>query len=116
MITSERPWPLDLVVHCKARRLDVTFDDGQMFSLPATLLRAMTPSVADRGHGASRDELLAGDYTDVGLLGAQAVGAYAVRLLFDDGHDTGIYTWEALYRLGLEKDRLLALLATRRQL
>ncbi len=68
----------------------------------------MTPSAAERGHGGGGDTPLPNAFDRVALLAAQPVGAYAVRLVFDDGHDSGIYTWEALHRWGQDKTRLLA--------
>jgi DUF971 family protein len=91
-----------------ARTLEVDFDDGSTFELPTSLLRAMTPSAAERGHGGGADTPLPKAFEGVALLAAQPVGAYAVRLVFDDGHDSGIYTWEALHRFGRDKTRLLA--------
>ncbi len=106
MITA--PWPLELRLLRTARILEIDFDDGGRFFLPASLLRAMTPSAADRGHGGVTEKPLPKRFDTVSLTDAQAVGAYAVRLVFDDGHDSGIYTWEALHRFGRDKDRLLA--------
>ncbi len=94
------PWPAALRVRRAARVLEIDFDDGSAFILPAALLRAMTPSAAERGHGSPTDQPIARDFTDVRLLDAVPVGAYAVRLIFDDGHDSGLYTWTALYRIG----------------
>ena len=101
------PWPLELRLRRAARSLEIDFDDGACFVLPASLLRAMTPSAAERGHGGAADKPLASNFDDVGLKDLQPVGAYAVRLVFDDGHDSGLYTWEALRRFGRDKDRLL---------
>ena len=94
------PWPAALRVRRVARVLEIDFDDGSAFVLPAALLRAMTPSAAERGHGARTDQPIARDFTDVSLLDAVPIGAYAVRLVFDDGHDSGLYTWAALHRIG----------------
>jgi DUF971 family protein len=88
--------------------LEIDFDDGSTFALPAALLRAMTPSAAERGHAGGADTPLPKAFDNVTLLAAQPVGAYAVRLVFDDGHDSGLYTWEALHRMGCDKARLLA--------
>ncbi len=107
-MTTSAPWPVELRLHRVARTLEIDFDDGSTFELPATLLRAMTPSAADRGHGGGVETPLSKAFEGIGLLAAQPVGAYAVRLVFDDGHDTGLYTWAALHRFGLDKARLLA--------
>jgi DUF971 family protein len=100
------PWPAALRVRRAARVLEIDFDDGSTFTLNAALLRAMTPSAAERGHGSSTDQPIARDFTDVRLLGAVPVGAYAVRLVFDDGHDSGLYTWTALHRIGTNASAL----------
>ena len=100
-----RPWPLELRVKRGERLLCITFDDGRHFDLPAEYLRVLTPSAADRGHGAGPGRTVAGK-RGVGVTDLTAVGAYAVRILFDDGHDTGLYSWDELYRLGRDYDRL----------
>jgi DUF971 family protein len=102
------PWPVELRLHRVARTLEVDFDDGSTFELAVSLLRAMTPSAAERGHAGGADAPLPKAFDGVTLLAAQPVGAYAVRLVFDDGHDSGLYTWEALHRIGRDQVRLLA--------
>jgi DUF971 family protein len=104
---SARPWPLELKVRRAARTLDIRFDDGSNFSLPAEYLRVMTPSAVDRGHGAGPGRTVNGK-RNVAITGATAVGRYATRLVFDDGHDTGLYSWDELYRLGRDQARLWA--------
>jgi DUF971 family protein len=108
MSAASAPWPLELRVRRQAKTLQIDFDDGQSFDLPAALLRAMTPSAAERGHGRATDAPIQRDFSGVALLAAQPVGAYAVRLTFDDGHDSGIYTWPALYGFGANKAKLIA--------
>lgn len=108
MTTQADPWPVELRIQRGAGRLEIDFDNGARFDLPAPLLRAMTPSAADRGHGGVENAPLAKSFDGVSLLDAHPVGAYAVRLVFDDGHDTGLYTWAALYSIGRDKDRLTA--------
>ena len=105
---SSAPWPVELRLRRAARRLEIDFDDGAHFELPAALLRAMTPSAAERGHTGGADHPLAKDFSTVALIGAQPVGAYAVRLSFNDGHDSGLYTWAALHRIGRERIKLEA--------
>lgn len=100
-----RPWPLELRVNRAAGLLRASFDDGRCFDLPAEYLRVMTPSAADRGHGAGPGRLVAGK-RDVRISDLTPIGAYAVRIVFDDGHDTGLYSWDELYRLGREHERL----------
>jgi DUF971 family protein len=102
-----RPWPTELRVRRAARRLDVAFDDGARFSLPAEYLRVMTPSAADRGHGPGPGRTVDGK-RNVAIADVQPIGRYAARITFDDGHDSGFYTWDELYRLGRDHDRLWA--------
>jgi DUF971 family protein len=102
---AARPWPTELKVRRQARTLDAVFDDGTHFSLPAEYLRVMTPSAEDRGHGAGPGRTV--DHKRaVGIVDVQAVGRYAARIVFDDGHDSGLYSWDELYRLGRDHDRL----------
>ena len=84
-----------------ARVLHVTFDDGRAFDLPAEYLRVESPSAEVQGHTPDQKKLVAGR-RHVGVIGIEPVGNYAVRLTFDDLHDTGIYSWELLYQLGTE--------------
>jgi DUF971 family protein len=100
------PWPLELRIRRADRVLDVDFDTDETYAIKVDLLRAMTPSAAERGHGGGSDGPLGIDFSGVGLTGAVLVGAYAVRLLFDDGHDSGLYTWTALYRIGRDQVQL----------
>jgi DUF971 family protein len=99
------PAPTEIRVNRANRTLDVTFDDGASFALPAELLRVESPSAEVQGHTPEQKRIVAGR-RHVGIVGIEAVGNYAVRLTFDDGHDTGIYAWEYLYRLGRERDAL----------
>jgi DUF971 family protein len=96
------PVPLEIRVNRAARTLDLTFDDGARFALPAELLRVESPSAEVQGHSPDQKKLVAGR-RDVGITAVEAVGNYAVRLTFDDRHDTGIYAWDYLYRLGREQ-------------
>ena len=85
------------------KRLDVTFDDGACFALPAEYLRVESPSAEVQGHGPGQRKTVAGR-RHVGIMAVEPVGHYAVRLVFDDLHDTGIYDWDLLYRLGCEHE------------
>lgn len=87
------------------KRLDVTFEDGQHFSLPAELLRVESPSAEVQGHGPSQKQIVPAR-RHVGILAIEPVGSYAVRIKFDDLHDTGIYSWDYLYKLGERKEEL----------
>ena len=98
-----RPWPIELRVKRSERTLTISFDDGQRFVLPAEYLRVMTGSALDRGHGEERPPV-AGKQ-DVAVTDITPIGRYAVRIKFDDGHDTGLYSWDALYDLGRDHER-----------
>jgi DUF971 family protein len=99
------PNPTSLTVHQKSRLLDIAFDDGAAFSIPFELMRVYSPSAEVKGHGPGQEVLQVGK-RDVSIAGIEPVGNYAVRPLFTDGHDTGIYTWDYLYKLGAEHQPL----------
>jgi DUF971 family protein len=98
-------WPTEIRLRKQEKILEIDFDDGSRFALPAELLRVESPSAEVQGHGPSQKTLIAGR-RHVGIMGVEPVGNYAVRIKFDDLHDTGIYSWRYLYNLGREKDRL----------
>jgi DUF971 family protein len=102
---SKTPIPTALTVHQKSRVLDIAFDDGAAFSLPFEYLRVYSPSAEVRGHGAGQEVLQLGK-RDVGISALEPVGNYAVKPTFSDGHDTGLYTFEYLYKLGAEQAAL----------
>jgi len=81
--------------------LEIGFDDGQRFELSCEYLRVFSPSAEVRGHGPGQEVLQVGKQ-DVSITAIEAVGNYAVKLVFDDGHDSGLYSWDVLYRLGAE--------------
>jgi DUF971 family protein len=83
----------------QSRLLEVSFDDGQSFELPFEYLRVYSPSAEVRGHGPGQETLQLGKH-DVQIVRVEPIGNYAVRLDFDDGHNTGLYTWAYLYELG----------------
>jgi DUF971 family protein len=95
---SARPWPVELLFEREPRMLRARFDDGAAFEIPFELLRIESPSAEARGHGGPRPLILGKGHVNV--LEAKPVGRYAVRIVFDDGHDTGLYTWDLLYELG----------------
>ena len=101
------PWPVEIRVHRAERRLEIDFDDGSSFSLPAELLRVESPSAEVQGHGPRQKVTVAGK-KEVGIVAVEPVGNYAVRIVFDDGHDTGIYSWSYLYRLGRDQAEIWA--------
>ncbi|HEU4852424.1 MAG TPA: DUF971 domain-containing protein [Telluria sp.] len=91
--------PTDITVHQKSRTFDIAFDDGSSFSLPFEYMRVYSPSAEVRGHGAGQEVLQVGK-RDVGIESVAPVGNYAIQPQFTDGHNTGLYTWDYLYRLG----------------
>ncbi len=97
--------PTDIVLHQKSRMLEVAFDDGARFQLSCEYLRVYSPSAEVRGHGPGQEKLPLGK-ENVNIARIEPVGNYAVKLCFDDGHDTGLYSWEWLYHLGRDHDRL----------
>jgi DUF971 family protein len=101
-----RPWPTDLVFDRAAKALTIAFDDGEMFEIPFELLRVESPSAENKGHGGAAPPPVTGK-ANVNVVRADAVGRYAVRITFDDGHDTGLYSWDLLYELGHEKEARL---------
>ncbi len=109
-------WPTELNYSKADKALTVTFDDGRSFTLPAELLRVESPSAEVQGHGPDQKQILAGR-RHVGIMEIEPVGNYAVRIKFDDLHDTGIYSWQYLRRLGETQHQLwgdyLAALADR---
>jgi DUF971 family protein len=98
------PWPVELRLRKAEKTLDIEFDDGKRFSLPAEYLRVESPSAELQGHGAGQKTIL-GERAHVGIIDLEPVGNYAVRIKFDDLHDTGIYSWDYLYQLGIEHDK-----------
>lgn len=103
---TPRPWPTDLVFDREARALMIAFDDGETFEIPFELLRVESPSAENKGHGGNVPPPVTGK-ANVNVVKADAVGRYAVRISFDDGHDTGLYSWDLLYDLGREKEEKL---------
>jgi DUF971 family protein len=91
--------PTEIRMRRQSRRLDVTFANGASFSLPAEYLRVYSPSAEVRGHGPGSEVLQVGKEA-VAITAVEPVGQYAIRLVFDDGHDTGLYSWDYLYELG----------------
>ena len=101
------PVPTALTVHQQSRELEIRFDDGASFRIPFELLRVYSPSAEVQGHGPGQEVLQTGK-RGVGIEGLEAVGHYAVQPTFSDGHSSGIYSWDYLYRLGSEQARLWA--------
>jgi DUF971 family protein len=99
--------PLEIRYSKETKTLEVDFDDGTTMRLPAELLRVESPSAEVQGHGPGQKQIVPGR-KHVGIMAIEPVGSYAVRLKFDDLHDTGIYAWDYLYRLGAEQDEIWA--------
>src|SRR2546423_5782180 len=98
------PRPTEITLHQQSRVLDVAFDDGKRFALPCEYLRVYSPSAEVRGHGPGQEVLQKGKRL-VSVKAIEPVGVYAVKLVFTDGHDTGIYSWDYLYELGHKHDK-----------
>lgn len=107
MTATTEAWPTEIRLKADRRTLVVAFDSGEVFSIPAELLRVRSPSAEVQGHGAGQRKTVPGK-RNVEILGVDPVGSYAVRLRFDDMHDTGIYPWSLLADLGRNQDRYLA--------
>ncbi|MEX1059509.1 MAG: DUF971 domain-containing protein [Methyloceanibacter sp.] len=96
-------WPTELRLDKEKRVLTVTFDDGRSFALPAELLRVLSPSAEVQGHSEAQRVTVAGKKA-VAIVRLEPVGNYAVRIVFDDGHDTGLFVWEYLRELGENRE------------
>lgn len=101
---SKSPQPTALTLHQASRALEISFADGASFRLPFEFLRVYSPSAEVQGHGPGQEVLQTGK-REVGITAIDAVGHYAVQPSFSDGHNTGIFSWDYLYRLGTEKDQ-----------
>jgi DUF971 family protein len=104
MTELQIPPPTDLKYHKRSRELEVRFADGMNARLSAEFLRVHSPSAEVKGHAAGEGILVTGKET-VAIKSMEPVGLYAVRIVFDDGHNTGLYTWNALYEMCAEHDR-----------
>ena len=105
--TPDHRFPVSLTVHQQSRALEIEFDDGRAFRIPFELMRVYSPSAEVQGHGPGQETLQTGK-RDVVITDIDPVGHYAVKPTFSDGHDTGLFTWDYLYRLGSQQDELLA--------
>jgi DUF971 family protein len=100
---SAKPWPTELRLHKDRKVLAVAFDSGETFELSAEYLRVRSPSAEVQGHSPDERKTVAGK-SNVAILEVNAIGNYAVRLVFDDLHSTGIYSWDYLYELGRNRN------------
>jgi DUF971 family protein len=106
-LNPKTPTPEAMTVHGQSRVLEVTFSDGAQFRIPFELMRVYSPSAEVQGHGPGQEVLQTGK-REVELTALEPVGNYAVQPTFSDGHDTGIFSWDYLYFLGSEQERLWA--------
>jgi DUF971 family protein len=106
-VSAQAPSPTSLVLHQASNRLEAAFSDGRVFSLPCEFLRVHSPSAEVRGHGPGEGTLQVGK-RQVTVTDIEPVGTYAVKLVFSDGHDTGIFSWALLYDYGVRQDTMWA--------
>ncbi|MBU1690203.1 MAG: DUF971 domain-containing protein [Gammaproteobacteria bacterium] len=104
-LDSKTPMPTEIKLHQKSRMLEIAFSDGQRFELPCEFLRVYSPSAEVRGHGPGQEVLQVGK-KNVEITDVQPVGSYAVQLVFSDGHDSGLYSWDYLHDLGVRQEAL----------
>ena len=102
---ATKHWPIEIRMKTEEKRLEIDFDNGEGFSIPAELLRVESPSAEVQGHGPSQKTTVTGR-RHVNIIGVEPVGNYAVRIRFDDLHDTGLFSWRYLYQLGSGQDQL----------
>jgi len=106
-LSPDTPAPTEILLHAKSRVLELHFSDGARFNLPCELLRVYSPSAEVRGHGPGQEVLQTGK-REVGISAIEPVGNYALKLVFTDGHDSGLYSWDLLHDLGKHADQLMA--------
>ena len=106
-LTQQTPTPTELTVHGTSRVLEVAYADGARFRLPFEFLRVFSPSAEVQGHGPGQEVLQTGK-RDVTVVQIEPVGNYAIKPLFSDGHESGLYSWQYLYELGSRQDELWA--------
>ena len=111
-LQSGAPTPQSLVVHSQSKVLEVSFSDGSEFRIPFELMRIYSPSAEVQGHGPGQEVLQTGK-RNVDLAALEPVGNYAVQPTFSDGHDSGIFSWDYLYFLGSQQDKLWSEYASR---
>ncbi|MDE1544350.1 DUF971 domain-containing protein [Dechloromonas agitata] len=106
-IDRDTPIPSEIKLHQKSRRLELIYEGGEAYTLDFEYLRVYTPSAEARGHGPGQETLQTGK-RNVVIERIEPVGTYALRLVFSDGHDSGLYSWDMLYNLGKHHDQLWA--------
>ena len=107
MVRGSERWPVEIRLKKAEKALEITFDDGRTFTYPAEYLRVESPSAEVQGHGPSQKQIVGGR-RHVGILSVEPVGNYAIKIKFDDLHDTGIYSWTYLYGLGENREAIWA--------
>ncbi len=105
--SSGAPTPQSITAHAQSRVLEIVFSDGAQFRIPFELMRVYSPSAEVKGHGPGQEVLQTGK-GDVTLVSLESIGNYAVQPTFSDGHDSGLFSWDYLYFLGSEQDKLWA--------
>lgn len=106
-IERDTPIPTEITLHQKSRRLELAYDDGQRYQLDFEYLRVFTPSAEARGHGPGQETLQTGK-RNVLIERIEPVGTYALRFVYSDGHDSGLYSWDLLHNLAVHHDELWA--------
>lgn len=106
-LDKHTPIPTEIKLHQKSREIELSFNDGSHFRLGYEFLRVHSPSAEVRGHGPGQETLQTGKRS-IEIEGVEPVGNYAIKPSFSDGHDSGIYSWDLLFRLGKEHDQLWA--------
>ncbi len=104
-MSAQTPAPTEIKLHQRSRAMEIVFSDGKVFRLPYEFLRVYSPSAEVRGHGPGQEVLQTGK-REVEIRALEPVGSYAVQPQFSDGHNTGIYSWEYLYELGKNQDKM----------
>ena len=104
-LKADAPTPTELTVHSKSRLLEVAFSDGAKFQIPFELMRVYSPSAEVQGHGPGQEVLQTGK-REVEVVELAPIGNYAVKPVFSDGHESGIFSWDYLYHLGVHQDQL----------
>ena len=104
-LSANSPTPTALTVHGQSRLLEITFSDGASFNIAFELMRVYSPSAEVQGHGPGQEVLQTGK-REVGVVALEPIGNYAVKPVFSDGHESGIFSWDYLYHLGSAQDRL----------
>ena len=104
-LLADSPTPIALTVHSQSRMLEVVFSDSAEFKIPFELMRVYSPSAEVQGHGPGQEVLQTGK-RDVGVIELESIGNYAVKPVFSDGHESGIFSWDYLYHLGVKQDQL----------